>query len=383
MRRAQRTSIISIIAALAAMTGSMGYLSAKEPVKESAREAIKTANPSTVKLRGYIDEIDYAMRSAGITLESNQLPAFVGDVRAGSSAHYGGLSRGDKVMNAAISANSVRVDFIRGGKLYSLNLATTGSNKKQATAIDKDGQPAKLAQKALSESEKLKKIAQHDIVIVIDTSGSMGQKLLNSASTKWQWCQNFVSTFATTVSPLLNGRGITIVTFNDQYKILPQCNIDEVANVFNSIAPLGNTNLSAPVEAVFTRYFSGRRARPLQVVVLTDGVPSTGAKIEEVMVRESKRMRDPDEIRFTFLEIGDAGDGTELLTYLDNYLCAQGAPYDIVTSVGFERLKGQRLVDVLADPGVVKTTVPGSLHEEMEQLRQAIDNKRRKAENRD
>jgi hypothetical protein len=366
-RTLQRASICALLT-----------ISSLAPQSMAADTAIP---PSTIKLHGQVDQIDYAMRAAGITLESNKLPSFVGDVRLGSAAHYGGLSRGDKVISANIAANSLRVDFERSGRLYSLNLATTTAPETVPVATKKTGAANKpVPPKPLTEAEKCKRIAQNDIIIVIDTSGSMGQQLVTQPKTKWKWCEDFVTSFSKGVTPLLNGRGIKMVTFNENFKVVPQCNPPDVLQVFTSTVPGGATNLGAPVQQIFKDYFGNASAHPLLVIVLTDGVPSCGPKIEEIIVEGTKKMKSSDQIQFAFLEIGDESDGNELLQYLDYYLCNAGAQYDIVTTVPFKALQNHTLVDVLIDAIDNKTAKPsGNLNEQMEQLRHEIDMKRRAA----
>lgn len=337
------------------------------------------------RLYGHIDEVNYALGAAGVTLDADKLPALVGNVRLGSPAYYRGIEENDKVLSGKIDNHKLYLLIDRKGKRYSLSVntspidlskevATQGKEKIPVLSVV----PTPIVDVKQQEEEKEKLLSKFDIVIVIDTSGSMGSPLTSEPASKWMWCEKYIHDFSTKMRPYLQG-GITVVTFNKTYDIERHCTPERVRQIFETTTPAGGTDMGSPLQEVFRDFLATGRAKPLLVAVLTDGMPNLGPKVEDVIIDATRDMRYPNEIRMTFLEIGEEFDGRQLLKYLDDFLVYDGAKYDIVDTLTFEQVKQIGLIDALLQAINEQSTVADSgnpLRLELTKLKQEIEQQR-------
>ncbi|MDQ5937997.1 MAG: hypothetical protein QG574_5360 [Cyanobacteriota bacterium erpe_2018_sw_21hr_WHONDRS-SW48-000092_B_bin.40] len=332
------------------------------------------------KLYGGVDEVNYALLAAGITLESDHLPAIVGSVRLGSPSFHAGLVEKDKVLSASIVERKLNLLFEREGKRYAISLHTAPAVLTPDIPIS-DRMPLSasvIKTPLLGEAEKIKEIAKYDLVILIDISGSMNWELASERQSKWQWCTKFVSTFADKVMPSLAGRGITIVPFNGTYSIISERTPAQVVGFFKNTDAIGSTNLGSPLKDVLGRFMYSARQRPLLVVVLTDGMPNSGPTAESVLIEFSKQMHSEREVRVLILEVGEDSVSNAFLKYLDDYLVNDGAKYDFVDVTKFEELKKTTFIDALqksiAERPISSTTK--AIQTEIDQLKAEITRQR-------
>lgn len=355
----------------------------KSPGKSQGK--VQARNQSkTVTLQGRVDQVDFALKSSGVTLDDAKLPAFVGNVRLGSPAYYGGLAEGDKVLSAAVAENKLNLLFERKGKRFALSLHTS------PTDLSKFGNRVPLSDKVvnaplspgvpLTDEQKLKELAKYDLVILIDTSGSMAEVIPSLNLTKWQWCSRFLSKFSERTKDALAGRGLTIIPFNSSYKIIRGCSSDHINNLFSSTGPDGGTDFATPMQEVLSNYLVSGRQRPLMIAVFTDGIPSNGPRIEQVLINATKEMRSAREVQVTFLAVGEDYHGASLLKYLDEFLVHDGAQYDVVQTVGFTQLKQMSLFDVFMLVLENKAVSLGGIDGEIERLKEQIEEQRHQAE---
>jgi len=312
----------------------------------------KKTVPGSKKLYGGIDQVNYALQAAGVTLESDRLPALVGAVRLGSPSHYAGLLDNDRILSANIVENKLQLNFERGGKRYAISLHTSPAilipavPKQDSQPLTEDAGKSPLISE-ISEADRIKQIAKYDIVMVIDISESMNFELAEGQESKWQWCKKFVSSFASKIIPSLNGRDITIVPFNRSYSINHERTPTQVLNFFESTQPRDCTDLGSPLQDVLKRFVSLDIQRPLLVMVLTDGQPNTGPKVEDVLIDASKHLKSENDVRILFLEVGEDLASNAYLRYLDDCLTSDGAKYDLVDVSEFKDLKNTTLVDAV------------------------------------
>ncbi|CAN5290016.1 hypothetical protein BH11CYA1_BH11CYA1_12440 [soil metagenome] len=357
------------------------------PLAALSKQVIESKIPGkaskAVTLRGGIDQVDYALKSSGVTLDDAKLPAFVGNVRLGSPAYYGGLSEGDKVLSAHITENKLNLLFERKGKRFALSLRTSAADLSKLTKgvplSDKIADVPLVPGVPLTDEQKLKELSKHDLIVLIDTSGSMAEVIPSLKMSKWQWCARFLGKFSERTKGALAGRGLTIIPFSTNYKILNGCTTDQISNLFASTGPDGGTDFASPLQEVLSNYFASGRQRPQMIAVFTDGIPSHGPRIEQVLINATKEMRSAREVQVTFLEVGEVNQGTNLLKYLDEFLVHDGAQYDVVQTVGFDQLKQMSLFDVFMLVLENKAVSTGGLDSEIDALKQQIESQRREA----
>jgi hypothetical protein len=343
----------------------------------------KKSAGKAVRLQGGIDQVDFALKSSGVTIDDLKLPALVGNVRMGSPAYYGGLTEGDKVLSANITENKLNLLFERKGKRFYLSLHTSPTDlskfAKGVPVKDRVVDPVFEPGKPLTDEQKLKVIAKHDLVILVDTSGSMAETIPSLQKTKWQWCSRFLSSFSDQTKAALAGRGITVIPFNSGYRIMRSCSTDQINQLFATTSPDGGTDFASPLQEVLSTYLASGRQRPLMIAVFTDGIPSHGPRVEHVLINATREMRSAREVQLTFLAIGEDYHGASLLTYLDDYLVHDGALYDVVQTVGFAQLKKMSLLDVLMLALENKSLSKGGIDSEIEKLKEQIEEQRLEA----
>ncbi len=380
MRKLTQQKIILMLSGLSCLTLTNLIQTTAEAAKPAAVRASTTlVKNSSTKLYGRIDEVNFALKGAGITLDADKLPAFVGNVRMGSPSYYAGLADGDKILSANIIQNKLHVVFERGGKRYGLSVHTSPVDLSARHSAAEQKQPIEAAISKNPEPDKIKVLSGSDVVILVDISASMMENVEQAPKTKWQWCADYVSAFAIKSQPAFNKRGITMVPFNADYRVERQCSSEQVANLFRNTTPRGNTDFGSPLKQLLAEHLASDRKRPLIIAVLTDGIPNRGPKIEQVIIDATKAMHREGEIQITFLEIGEEYAGTALLKYLDDYLVHDGARYDVVDAITFDELKNMNLEDALTR--VIQGEKPagkaGGLDAEIDKLKQQIDEERR------
>jgi len=202
----------------------------------------------------------------------------------------------------------------------------------------------------LSDQE-LKQLASHDIVIMQDRSSSMGEKdyfpMVPDKISKWRWCMS-QSMDLTRQTSRLPKFGFTLVVFSSQYDVYNNVKLSQLPHI---IATARNglfigTKLAAPMHDQLTQYFQRRetgRARPLIIAVITDGKPQDDHDLRDVIIQATHQMRNPNEIKIKFLQIGNDEEGTKKLHKLDMKLVNKGARFDIVHVESFGELANEGL----------------------------------------
>jgi hypothetical protein len=259
----------------------------------------------------------------------------------GSPAYYGGLQAKDVIIKGSLENNRLKLIVKRGAKTYGLDLATESGTFAPAQPLKDSMAAVTLSTGAQTQATKdpaWKKLQKYDIVMLIDQSGSMADDISASGLSKWDWCRDQLTTFAS--QSLANtGKHFTIVTFNGDYHVRRDCDPEEVQQTFVSNRPGGGTDMSTPLDYMLNDYMSAAHANPLLVVVLTDGVPAAPHLVQKCIVDITKRMSSPDQIKIVFFEIGYDQEGQALISLLDDRLQGQGALYDIVDSNTFTQLQ--------------------------------------------
>jgi Mg-chelatase subunit ChlD len=317
------------------------------PQSKTAAQA-KSPSSSSITLSGEVNVLAGACAASGITIKDNKLPTVIEKVRMGSAAAYAGLAQGDRVLNGQIGQNKMFLAIERAGKKYTValqytpdNLAADAAreaakknpNLKLSAAVTSPEQERKLEAArvlaaAATESVDWRTLKNYEIVVMVDSSGSMDDRLNSPPMTKWEWCSKEIVSLAKEAERLGSG-GFTLCTFESNHEIFTNCT---AANVRHCIMTGGGTNLASPLNEVIDRHFKNVNRKPLLVVVITDALVSND-EIENILIAASKRVRSPQEAQFLFLQLGDNAAGQELAQILDNELTTLGAQYDIVSSI--------------------------------------------------
>lgn len=233
---------------------------------------------------------------------------------------------------------------------------------------------------------ELKKLAQHDVVLVIDRSGSMntpdcpgvgsggglaslGLGSGNSSNllrmlaafggvniggmagglggmSRWEWCGAQTAALAqqyASVAP----NGLSVVLFSTGTKIFPNVKVQEIPKIFTEFRPGGITNEATALRQTLGDYFSRKNmtsgnVKPLLVAIITDGEPTDKGAVVQVIGQTMSQMRLPGEIKITFLQVGNTFDGADFVEHLERQ-------FPIVSSKTFGELQRTGLIRALVD----------------------------------
>jgi len=309
----------------------------------------------------------------------------VQNVRLGTAAYYKGVAEGDGIRGLVEENDHFNLTIQRNGKVYqvALKLLNGGADDRrlatsiQQTHLETGTQHTNLetgtkmlssdAQKdaitgGVDESDKKneKKLAQYNIEVIIDISGSMGDADGTGNQSKFEWCHDQVRTLAQKLAPY--NRTLNITTFNPEFDTNENCSPSQLEQIYSTVKPKGGTNLVAPLEArlsaIETKY-AGTNQRAL-IVVITDGMPNIPRDpmlVNDAIIRFTQHMNDPNKVKITFLQIGDTFEGKDFCLRLDDDLVNEGAKYDIVDTETFDELKQIGIINALIDALLDKSSL--------------------------
>lgn len=244
-------------------------------------------------------------------------------------------------------------------------LASGGSNSKTtagsalkagataASSVASSAARIPIVGKVLNKQE-LNLLANYEIAIVIDKSGSMNETDCPQGLSRWDWCRQQLLSFTSQISPVFKS-GITVALFSSNAQVLRNVSFSLVPDIFSKNIPNGGTYMAKPLSEILDEYFERRDRNPasvrkLLIEVITDGEPSDKGELISVISRASRKMTRADEVRIDFLQIGNEEDGIEALRKLDTKLVSEsGAQFDIVTVEPFSAVAAEGLPRALLD----------------------------------
>lgn len=222
----------------------------------------------------------------------------------------------------------------------------------------------------------LQRLAAHDIVLLVDKSGSMnttdcpvsggGAAKLGSiitpllaggsllATSRWSWCHAQTEKMAKQTEEVLP-EGFSVVLFDSRFAIFPHVTVNGLADMFRKNHPGGGTDLAAPLDCVFRDYFKRKQVpkasiKPLLIGIITDGCPNFPRPVHDVIIRATHSVNNQSEIVIVFFLIGGQDrTGEEFVHDVTHNLTYEGASFNIVKSVSFHELKKLGLAKALAE----------------------------------
>ncbi|MBS1990793.1 MAG: hypothetical protein JSS86_16170 [Cyanobacteria bacterium SZAS LIN-2] len=197
-------------------------------------------------------------------------------------------------------------------------------------------------------------LAKYDLELIVDQSMSMLRRDCPGFSSRWDWCGDQAQELANQLAPYVPS-GLTITAFARRFDVHQQASAQNIADLFQNPDFGRGTRLAEPLSDRLESYFARRRpgSKPVLIGVITDGVPTPEIETQMVIdtiIQASRRVKDPREVTIVFFQIG-GGDakGRFFLDHLDRSLLADGARYDIVQTVSFDRLEQVGLARALVD----------------------------------
>jgi len=346
---------------------------------KSSASSVNRAAASPIRLRGQVSELMMLCNAAGLSLDDSRLPGVVTKVKLGSPASHQAIVEGDRILRASLQGKMLTLDIERKGVRYQtkfeirLEIARAQMNEDVASrSQDEKVWPApkdetqgekadqkldkKLDQKVTlkpdvpNEDKFFKAMSPYQVVLLIDHSGSMngGLGVGPYDLSRWGWCRSQITDFSRYCGDRLRG-GITLIPFNDSFEVHEHASEKDLENVFSTIVPSGETDICTPLAEAISSHLDDpdHENKPVLIVVLTDGLPNQGGSLSKLISQATNALRNHKEMTITFLTIGQAPEGDELIEHLDNDLTDRGAKADIVSSMRFADLLQIGLKDAL------------------------------------
>jgi hypothetical protein len=219
---------------------------------------------------------------------------------------------------------------------------------------------------------ELKKLADHEVVLLIDRSGSMSSMDCPTGNTgrslgmlpsllgvplmstsRWNWCLQQTSDMARQTQGIYD-RGITMVLFSSGYITIPNVTMDRLPQIFSQNSPAGGTNLADPLAIQIGEYFRRREmsrgnVKPLIIGIITDGCPNNRQAVVNAIVEGTHLMHKPQEVTIIFFMIGGMDiAGERFVRDLSVNLLSKGASFPIVKEVSFSEMQQMGLAKAIA-----------------------------------
>lgn len=198
-------------------------------------------------------------------------------------------------------------------------------------------------------------LLNRDYTIIGDRSGSMSTPCKNGKS-RWEALRESVVAL-TLETGKFDPDGVTFYLFSNHFKRISNVTFEKVEEIFRTYQPSGSTDLAGVLnDAVFgpEGYFTRKRQGKAQpngelIIVATDGEPDDQEAVAKVIIQASKQMTNPNELNFTFVQVGNDPKATAYLKSLDDDLEKRGAKYDIVDTLTVDGMGDRNLNEVLVN----------------------------------
>ncbi|MDR3615706.1 MAG: hypothetical protein P4L53_19265 [Candidatus Obscuribacterales bacterium] len=285
------------------------------------------------------------------------------DVHLATPAFNAGVEKDDLITGIASGDGFYRLKIDRSGKIYQVELRSARArlDKQPVLAVTQPKIPVlDVNQKrgpVLDVNESLNKennenLQNYDVEVIIDISGSMNEHDGTGNLSKFEWCREQVRSLAEKLSKY--NRTVTVTVFHDDYKTYENCDPSKIIEVFSETTPSGWTGLLDPLEARLNVGLYGHPpgGRPLLIAILHDGLPNIPRDtktVDQAIVSFTNKLQSPNQVRLTFLQIGDTYDGRDFCKNLDDNLVNEGAQFDIVDTKTFAELKQIGLTKAIID----------------------------------
>ncbi|HEY9776612.1 MAG TPA: hypothetical protein V6C81_22810 [Planktothrix sp.] len=308
------------------------------PIDESHSDAtpeMKVMAGDKVKLTGEVER-DQALINMNSKLGFSVLPdgkdplsGKVIGLQPDSPLIKRGVVNGDKLISELKNNDgTITLTMEHAGQAFRFNL--TANELKAAIAKEDTPKPTQLQAgtrqleagttdtkkpnpvKANVDSRQFKSMvdvmANHDLGLVIDRSGSMSTRDCPGGMTRWQWCCVEATELARAAAQASSS--IDAAIFNSEYMTYKHISPQQIPEIFATNMPAGGTEPAYALKEQMENYFNGSRAKPLTIVMVTDGMPNSPKNIAAMLQEESSKIRYQGEVTVTVLlisdEVGDA-----------------------------------------------------------------------------
>jgi hypothetical protein len=260
------------------------------------------------------------------------------------------------VSSAELAASTSKFDIPATANKLNGNTDTTQLNSRTAGLNSgasqlKSGAGATRLQSQLQDPRKrtyktiVDVLENHDLGLIVDRSGSMSTRDCPGGLSRWDWCCQEATQLAQAAAQASSSIDASI--FNVSYLTYKHISPAQIPQIFATNQPAGGTEPAYALMEQMEDYFNSSRAKPLTIVIVTDGLPNNCRNIAQVLQDESKKIKYQGEITITFLLIGTEVDDVRLRSMIGlapNSTVQNGGFVDIVN---FSDLEGKGIRQAL------------------------------------
>lgn len=169
-------------------------------------------------------------------------------------------------------------------------------------------------------------LSEYDFIVVIDKSGSMGEKDMPGNCSRWKYMEETAVAFCRDIEEL-DSDGIGVVLFSGTSIIKEdEVTVSRIKDVFASNRPSGGTPLAEALEAALS--LAGKSDKKDFITVFTDGIPDDKTKVVNVIKKQANSQETDDACTILFVQVGHDVQAASYLKSLDDDI--KGAKFDIV-----------------------------------------------------
>ncbi|HEY9790080.1 MAG TPA: VWA domain-containing protein [Candidatus Obscuribacterales bacterium] len=250
---------------------------------------------------------------------------------------------------AVVAAHSAQQTNAALAEQRSAGVAPALENPQEAPSTSAETFGLNAQQTATVRATKLLK--GRDLVVLIDRSGSMSTTDCPQAMSRWDWCKMQTMQLSQDVSQVFP-RGFTLVLFNNHTLVTENADVNAIASAFQNNKPDGGTDTAGALTQqlkAFGQRKNEAATKPLVLVVITDGAPNDENKLRNTLVAAANDATNADDISVVFVEVGEDNQATADLEDLERNLNQEGAKFNIVHSVLFDRVIQRGLLRSVAE----------------------------------
>ncbi len=270
-----------------------------------------------------------------------------------SSAEQAGVQAGDRLLKETLDKDVVHLSVQRNGKVIEISVNTVGaamfdSNTGTAgpltASVGKNSFQSGMVSNTLMagatavnlKSNVVEQMRDHDVVMILDMSGSMQTRDCQGLS-RWDWVGSQSNELATAAQQASSD--LTVMLFSSGYQVMEHASPSLIPMIFHRVRPNGGTELAPPLGDALSRYFNAREAnpntKPLIIAIITDGLPNDYPRVAQRIIDAANATRRDGEISITFMLINGMLSGNRQMEMLDSQL---GTQRDIVNLVEFDQV---------------------------------------------
>lgn len=279
-------------------------ISTSSAAAQSTTSGSHSVAPSTVKLSGTINAFGMACVSTGFIPLSTQLPTRVEEVKKGSQAFYSGLLVGDRILEANIEKDLLKLKIERKGRVYQTVMT------------------AKLDMSRPFSLEATKNLATvlrtYQIRLIVDHSGSMYRHLGNSDKLRWTWVKEELDRFCAKVQSQSVSK-FDLYLFNNEVEPSLNLSAKQVHNKLADAVTTGNTNLPEALKLA-----TANSSKPILILLVTDGQAVSSKENGEILAANLAKSAVLRRSKIVFLQAGYSPEGATFVASLNDALAARG-----------------------------------------------------------